>query len=149
MYQFNLTESLIAPQQDTDIRDTTTGGLLRDIAAAGADRPALVEIGMDGQPGRRWSYGALLADAERLAKALASRFQPGERLCVWSPNTPEWVLMEYACGLAGLVLVTANPAYQAKELRYVLEQSRSVALFLVASYRGNPMAEIGAEAVDG
>ena len=41
MYQFNLTESLIAPQQDTDIRDTTTGGLLRDVAAAGADRRLL------------------------------------------------------------------------------------------------------------
>lgn len=149
MYRFELTESLVPPQQDTDIRETTTGGLLRDVAAAGPDRAALVEIGMDGQPGRRWSYGALLADAERLATALASRFQPGERLCVWSPNTPEWVLMEYACGLAGLVLVTANPAYQAKELRYVLEQSRSVALFLVESYRGNPMAEIGAEAVAG
>ena len=149
MYRFDLTESLIAPQTDTDIRETTTGGLLRSVAAEAPERAALVEIGMDGQPGRRWSYGALLADSERLAKALASRFRPGERLCVWSPNTPEWVLMEYACGLAGLVLVTANPAYQAKELRYVLEQSRSVALFLVESYRGNPMAEIGAEAVAG
>ena len=57
--------------------------------------------------------------------------------------------MEYACALAGLVLVTANPAYQAAELRYVLEQSGSVALFQVESHRGNPMAEIGAAACDG
>ena len=35
--------------------------------------------------------------------------------------------MEYACALAGLVLVTANPAYQVGELRYVLEQSGAVA----------------------
>ncbi len=149
MYQFNLTESLIPPQQDTDVRETTVGGLLRDVTAAHGGRLALVEIGMDGQAARRWSYAALLAEAERLALALSTRFKPGERICVWSPNTPEWVLMEYACGLAGLVLVTANPAYQVKELRYVLEQSRSVALFLVQAYRGNPMAEIGAQAVDG
>ena len=149
MYQFNLTESLIPPQQDTEIRETTVGGLLRDVAGAHGDRPALVEIGMDGVADRRWTYGALLVEAECLALALSTRFRPGERICVWSPNTPEWVLMEYACGLAGLVLVTANPAYQVKELRYVLEQSRSVALFLVESYRGNPMAEIGAEAVSG
>ena len=57
--------------------------------------------------------------------------------------------MEYACALAGLTLVTANPAYQASELRFVLEQSRSSALFLVQSYRGNPMADIGAEAANG
>lgn len=149
MYEFNLTDSLIPPQQDTDVRDTTVGGLLREVAAAHADRAALVEIGMDGQAARRWTYGALLEEAERLALALSTRFKSGERICVWSPNTPEWVLMEYACGLAGLVLVTANPAYQIKELRYVLEQSRSVALFQVEAYRGNPMAQIGAEAVEG
>ena len=48
-----------------------------------------------------------------------------------------------------LVLVTANPAYQVRELRYVLEQSGAVALFLVREFRGNPMAEIGAAAADG
>ena len=68
---------------------------------------------------------------------------------VWAPNVPEWVLMEYACGLAGLILVTANPSYQAAELRYVLEQSGASALFSVESYRGNPMAEIAVAACDG
>jgi fatty-acyl-CoA synthase len=75
---------------------------------------------------------------------MLSRFRPGERLCIWAPNAPEWVIMEYAAGLAGLTLVTANPAYQERELRYVLEQSRAVALFLVREHRGNPMAQIAA-----
>ena len=64
---------------------------------------------------------------------------------VWSPNHPEWVLMEYACALAGLVLVTANPAFQARELAYVVEQSNAVGLFLVETFRGNPMSRIGNE----
>ncbi|MEM9061953.1 MAG: AMP-binding protein [Pseudomonadota bacterium] len=149
MYALELTESYVPAQQTTDIRDTTVGGLMRDIAARYPDNPALTEITFEGLAGRRWTYSELLADAERMAHALGTRFAPGERVCVWSPNTPEWVLMEYACGLAGLVLVTANPAYQTKELAYVLEQSKSVGLFLVESYRGNPMAEIGAAAVDG
>ena len=50
--------------------------------------------------------------------------------------------MEYACALAGLVLVTANPSLQVKELRYALEQSGAVALFHVQEFRGNPMAQI-------
>ena len=129
--------------------ETTVGGQLRDMAARRGDCTALVEVNLDGENGRRWTYAELLADSERLGKALASRFAPGERLVVWAPNVPEWVLMEYACGLAGLILVTANPSYQAAELRYVLEQSGASALFSVESYRGNPMAEIAVAAADG
>ena len=33
MYKLELSESYFPPQQDTDIRDTTVGGLLRQIAA--------------------------------------------------------------------------------------------------------------------
>ena len=60
----------------------------------------------------------------------------------------EWILLEYGAALAGLVLVTVNPAYQAGELSYVLRQSRSAGLFHVAQYRGNPMADIVAEVRD-
>jgi fatty-acyl-CoA synthase len=84
----------------------------------------------------------MLDDAERLARALLSRFDPGERICVWGPNIPEWVILEFAAALAGLTLVTANPAYQERELRYVLKQSKAAALFLIGEHRGNPMADI-------
>jgi len=126
-----------------EILDTTIGGLLRDQAHANGDADAVVEGLMDGTTGRRWTYAELLADAERLARGLAARFQPGERIAVWGPNIPEWVLVEYGCALAGLTLVTVNPAYQKRELDYVLRQSGSVALFLIKEVRGNPMAEIG------
>ena len=149
MYEVTLTEAYFPAQRDIDVREITVGGLLREMAARRSDAEALVEVRQSGEIGRRWSYGALLADSERLAVALAARFRPGERVVVWAPNSPEWVLMEYACALAGLVLVTANPAYQVRELRYVLEQSGAVALFLVREFRGNPMAEIGAAAAEG
>ena len=149
MYVVALTEAYFPAQRDIDVREITVGGLLREMAARRPNAEALVEVRQSGEIGRRWSYGALLADSERLAGAMAARFRPGERVVVWAPNSPEWVLMEYACALAGLVLVTANPAYQVRELRYVLEQSGAVALFLVREFRGNPMAEIGAAAADG
>lgn len=47
------------------------------------------------------------------------------------------------------MLVTANPALQAKELRYVLEQSGAVGLFMVKAFRGNPMERIADEASQG
>ena len=149
MYKVALTESLFPAQTSEPVWETTVGGMLREVTARDPSVPALVEVTVDGETGRRWNYGELLADSEKLALALSTRFAPGEKVVVWAHNIPEWVLMEYACALAGLVLVTANPAFQPKELRYVLEQSGAVALFQVESYRGNPMAEIGAEAIQG
>ena len=55
--------------------------------------------------------------------------------------------MEYACALSGLVLVTANPSFQQKELSYVIEQSGAVGLFLISEYRGNKMDQIANEAI--
>ena len=112
------------------------------------DAEALFEVRQDGAEGRCWTYAELLKDSERLALALSTPFAPSERLAIWSPNNPEWVLMEYACALSGLVLITANPAFQARELAYVLEQSGAVALFLVEEFRGNPMRQIGTEVAE-
>lgn len=136
-------------QTDAAIRDITIGDLLRETAAKYPDAIALQEIDIDGRNARTYTYAALLKESEQLALALRSRFQQGEKIVVWAPNQPEWILMEYACALAGLVLVTANPSFQTKELRYVLEQSGAVALFYVEEFRGNPMDAIAKEALIG
>ena len=114
MYDLTLTTSFVPAQSDMETREITIGGMLREVAAARPDAEALVEVRQDGSKGRRWTYADLLVDIDRLAMALSTRFDPGERIVVWSPNSPEWVLMEYACALSGLVLVTANPAFQAR-----------------------------------
>ncbi len=149
LYEINLSESYFPCQLDGEVRDITVGDLLREVAGLHPDAVALVEVDDSGNCGREWTYSALMNEAERLAQVLASRFAPGERIVVWAPNIPEWIFMEYACGLAGLVLVTANPSLQAKELRYVLEQSDAVALFMVDTFRGNPMDTIATDAVAG
>ena len=149
MYEIRLSESSFPAQSDGDIREITVGELLREVAARSPNAAAVVDIDAHGRAGRTWTYAELLAEAETLALALSSRFRPGERVVVWAPNVPEWLLMEYGCALAGLVLVTANPSLQAGELRYVLEQSGAVGLFLVESFRGNPMSRIALTATEG
>ena len=148
MTEARLDKALCDWYADEEVLDTTIGQLLRDQAAANPDIDALVEGLADGTSGRRWTYAELLRDAERMAKSLAARFQPGERVAVWGPNIPEWVLVEYAAALAGLTMVTVNPAYQKRELDYVLRQSNSAALFLVKEFRGNPMESIAKEVAD-
>ena len=145
MYAVSLRESYFPAQDDEPLHETTVGGVLVAAVAEAPHALALLEVCADGSSGRRWTYRELLADVERLAAALLSRYAPGERIAIWSPNSPEWVMLEFAAAMAGLTLVTVNPAYQRKELAYVLQQSRSVGLFLVRECRGNPLAQIARE----
>jgi fatty-acyl-CoA synthase len=149
MYLLNLTESHAPATSEGNILEHSVGSLLAEQATRNGTQTALQEVCQDGSLGRAWTYAELHNDARRLASWLGERYAVGEKVVVWSPNSPEWVLMEYGCALAGLVLVTANPAFQVRELRYVLEQSGAVGLFIAPEFRGNPMQELAAEAVVG
>ncbi len=127
------------------VRDITIGDVLRQAAAEVPDRLAMIEGIADREARRQWTYAELLADAERCAHALLARFQPGDRIAVWAHNIPEWVIVEYGCALAGMVLVTVNPAFRGHEVQYVLSQSRAAALFVIPDFRGNPMLPVALE----
>lgn len=133
------TESYAAGPETPVVRDITIGAALAEAAAEVPDQPALTAGVADPAARRDWTYAELYADAQAVARALLARFEPGERVAVWAPNIPEWVLLEYGSGLAGVILVTVNPAFQAEELAYVLKQSRSAGVFLLSEFRGNRM----------
>ncbi len=122
------------------VLDTTVGDILRNAAAEVPDHPTLIE-GIADPRRRRWTYAELLADAEQIARALLARLEPGERIAVWAANSPEWVLVEYGAALAGVVLVTVNPALTVPEARYVLTQSRANLLLHDDAYRGQSLSD--------
>jgi acyl-CoA synthetase (AMP-forming)/AMP-acid ligase II len=138
------------------IAEMTVGDLLRACAREAGEHTALIEVGppdspsLSGSPGaaRRWTYAQLLDEAEHCARWLLQRYSPGDRITVWAPNIPEWVILEYGAALAGLVLVTANPALGVEELGFVLKQSRSVGLFHADRFRGRDMSAIARSAID-
>jgi fatty-acyl-CoA synthase len=142
MYNVKLTESLFPAQGGPTPAPMTIADMLNASVARAANRPALKALDYDGAITRTWTYAELKADAERLARALASRHAEGARVAAYANNVPEWVLLEIACGFAGVTLVTVNPAYQKRELKYVLEQSRAEGIYYVESFRGNPMKVI-------
>ena len=131
-----LSESYWPANSEMPLVETSCGGVLRAAAAAYSDHNALVEGHPDPTQRRRWTYAALLADAERTARALLNHFVPGDHVAIWAGNSPEWVIVQYALALAGMVLVTVNPAYRPAELGYVLRQSRARGVFHQADYRG-------------
>src|SRR6516162_4224548 len=93
----------------------TIGDNLRRIAAAHPGREVLVDV----PSGRRWTYARFDADTDTLARGLiAQGIEAGDRVGIWSPNGPEWVLLQYATAKAGVVLVNINPAYRGHEVGY-------------------------------
>ncbi|WNM31980.1 AMP-binding protein [Streptomyces sp. Li-HN-5-11] len=131
------------------VLDLTLGDVLRQAASRAPDRLALVETAPPGaalsgadRTDRTWTYAQLLDDAEHAASWLAERFAPGEHIAVWAPNIPEWVILQYGAALAGLVLVTVNPALRDAELQHVLSHSHAAGLLLTDSFRDTDMAAV-------
>jgi fatty-acyl-CoA synthase len=122
-----------------EVREVTVCELLRHAAASVPDRVALVDCVEDPSARKQWTYAEFVADAERAARALLGRFEPGDRIALWAPNSAEWIVLQQGVAMAGMVLVALNPAYRAREMRFVVEQSGAVALFCVDSYRGFDM----------
>ena len=136
-----LMQSHIAGPTTPAVREMTFGDLLRKATEAAPNRLALIAGVPDPKLRRQWTYAQFYREAQRTARALLSRFRPGERIAVWAQNIPEWMMLEFGAGMAGMVLVTVNPAFRAREVEYVLKQSRSAGVFVVSGFRGNPMLE--------
>lgn len=149
MYDLNLTEAYCPAQADTPYAERTIGDVLRQQAAKQGDAKALRELLPDGSIGREWTYSELLSDAERAGKALASRHPAGTRIAIMAGNCPEWILVQLGAALAGLTIVTVNPAFIAREVRYVLEQSGSEAVYYQTAVRGTPLRPVVDEAAAG
>lgn len=145
MYEVTLTVAYFPAQTDAEMRETALGTLLHAAIKRAPDAPALQGADENGVLGRIWTYQQLLDDATRPAGALLTRFKPNERVAIWSPHTPEWLILEYAAAFAGMTLVTVNSSHQSHGVKFVLEQSNLVDLFLTREYRGNPMWKMAKE----
>jgi fatty-acyl-CoA synthase len=98
----------------------TIGANLRETVTTFGDNEALVDV----PSGQRWTYGQLDTDTDALALGLlGAGVTQGDRVGIWAPNCPEWVLLQYATAKIGAILVNINPAYRSHELGYVLAQA--------------------------
>ena len=100
--------------------EETIGDNFDRTVAAHRDREALVEVAS----GRRWDYGELQRDVDRVARGLlASGVRTGDRVGIWAPNCAEWTLVQLATAKTGAILVNINPSYRTHELAFVLRQA--------------------------
>jgi fatty-acyl-CoA synthase len=116
----------------TPLIELTIPQYLEQIAARFPNREALVfSHQQEPHQQKRLTWAELLRETERVAAGLlALGLQPGDRVGIWASNCVEWVLLQYACARARLVLVNVNPAYRSHDLGFILRKSRMRALFL-------------------
>jgi fatty-acyl-CoA synthase len=127
-----------------DIEGLTVGGLLDLVRERRPEDDALVYP----DRGLRQTFDQFGESVERCAGALmALGIRKGDHVAVWGQNVPEWVTLQFATGKIGAVLVTVNPAYKARELGYILEQSDAAALFLTRGVKDIDFLEILQSAV--
>jgi fatty-acyl-CoA synthase len=117
---------------DLSLLGETIGQNLRRTASVCPHREVLVDV----PSGRRWTYAAFGQDVSTLARGLlAAGIEKGDRVGIWSPNNPEWVLLQYATAEIGAILVNINPAYRTHELAFVLRQSGVKLLISASAYK--------------
>ena len=114
--------------------ETTIPSFLREVVRRHGARPAAVFC----EKGDRWSYADLAARVDQLAAGLLSiGVYTGDRVGIWAPNCPEWLLVQFATARIGAILVNINPAYQTSELDYALNTAGVKALVTARQFRGS------------
>lgn len=117
----------------------TVGALLDRTSEYYPHREALVYS----ERGLRYTYRELNLLCRQLAKGLMKLgVKKGDKLAIWAPNIPEWVIVQFAAAKIGAILVTVNTNYRAMDLEYLLKQSDASTILLSDGFRGIDYIEI-------
>jgi fatty-acyl-CoA synthase len=119
-------------EQPLAYRDVGVGELLTLLARNYPQNEALIYP----DRGLRYDFSQLEWLARKTAKGLLSLgIETGDRVALWAPNVPEWVVLQFALAKIGAVLVTVNTSLRGAEIEYLLKQSESSTLITVAGFR--------------
>ena len=66
-----------------------------------------------------YSYGWLRSRSDSLGHALAERIRPGEKVALYAPNCPDFVVSYFAILKAGGVVIPINPLLTPNEVNYI------------------------------
>lgn len=120
----------------------TLGACFDRIAAQHAQDDAVVSVHQNA----RLTYGELRTATDEFARGLmALGVAHGDRVGIWSTNSLEWVIAQFATPKIGAILVNVNPAYRSVEAAYALRQSGVSVLLAQVRHKTSNYAEMARE----
>jgi fatty-acyl-CoA synthase len=123
----------------------TIGRMLSEIAGKVPNREALVHTDVN----LRYNYSLLLWEVDRAAKGLIQiGIEPGDRVALWAPNIPEWIVALLALCKVGAIFVPVDPGADLRDLQYLLDQSESKAIILARGLEEDEYIDLILEARD-
>ena len=124
---------------DRPLIDATLPAFLAEAARRHRGRTAAVFRAS----GDRWTWDGLARRVDRFAAGLLSLgLYRGDRIGIWAPNRPEWLIAQFATARIGLILVNVNPAYRVSEFEYALNKVGAKALILARQFRRSSYVEM-------
>ena len=134
--------SHVAGSTDRPLIDATIPAFMAEVVRRHGHRTAAVFR----QTGDRWTYTEFARLIDRLAAGLLSLgVYKGDRVGIWSPNRPEWLLAQFATARIGAILVTINPAYRTSELEYALNKAGVSCLIVAPQFKSSDYMAMLAE----
>jgi fatty-acyl-CoA synthase len=106
----------------------TLGVHLSRAAKSNPDKTALISCHENTSLTYSQIDNAVTRISENLRRAF--NFKVGDVISLWSTNSVDSILIQYAAARLGLIMCTINPSYREKELEYVLQKSGAKAIFL-------------------
>jgi len=117
----------------------TIGANFDRIATRFPDTTAVVSVHQN----VRLTYWELREATDQFARGLiALGVNHGDRVGIWSTNTVEWVIAQFATPKIGAILVNVNPAYRSSEASYALQQSGVSVLLTQVRHKTSDYVEI-------
>ncbi|OGA40844.1 MAG: hypothetical protein A3G24_28625 [Betaproteobacteria bacterium RIFCSPLOWO2_12_FULL_62_13] len=66
----------------------------------------------------------------------------GDRVAIWLPNIPLWVVSLFACAQLGAIVLAVNTRFRSSELSDTLGRAEAKALIFWPSFRGIGFTEV-------
>ncbi|MBA4416432.1 MAG: AMP-dependent synthetase [Syntrophus sp. (in: bacteria)] len=99
-------------------KDEYTFSRFEEVCAKESGNTALYYLG------ERFSYGRLSMLIDRFAAGLVKiGVKPQDRVMLYIPNCPQWIIANFAINKIGAVMVPVSPIYTAFEIEYMIEDS--------------------------
>lgn len=110
----------------------TLSQVLRDTTEEFPQRNAILD-----PSGITLTYEELSEKVDQLARGMLELgIAKGDKVGLWMPNIPEWVVAYFAVARIGAVVVPMNTRYKTHEVEYILDNSEATTLFAVGAFAG-------------